>query len=244
MTDTLDYGATFVVSVTVNANLRAGPGTDFAIIGRMVTGQSVKIVARNADGSWFLLDNGGWVSAGLVINAPPTANIRAFGTEVDVDVTPALPVPLPTATLQPTDSAHSNGVRISSVTVEESLYLMVVDEAAEKLDQATGSASQLVNAAAGNTTIFSDVRWVSDMDSAVSLIRSGSDDIKALTPPASLAAAHGQMLAAASAFGQAADMLQASIVGGNVALLDLALVQVATAGTMLDTGRASLEAFR
>ncbi len=48
-------------TVTTDANLRAGPGTEFAILGGTITGQEINIVGRNADGTWFRLDNGGWV---------------------------------------------------------------------------------------------------------------------------------------------------------------------------------------
>lgn len=62
-------------SVTNNANLRAGPGLEFATIGGTVAGQTITIVGRNQDGSWFQLDNGGWVAAFLVANPPNLADV-------------------------------------------------------------------------------------------------------------------------------------------------------------------------
>ena len=82
------------------------------------------------------------------------------------------------------------------------------------------------------------------MNTAIALMRSGGQDIAALTPPARLADAHGGMVAAADAFGQAADLLQSAVTAGNVALLDQALAQITTAGAALDSAQAALDAFR
>ena len=42
-------------TATRGANLRAGPGTTFAIVGGAAAGQSLAIVAQNADGTWYKL---------------------------------------------------------------------------------------------------------------------------------------------------------------------------------------------
>lgn len=95
-------------TVTVDANLRSGPGTEFEILGGTVTGQVLTIVGRNADGSWFRLDNGGWVASRLVVNPPAIDTVPV----VNNDGTPATapteaatpteaPLLLPTATPTP-----------------------------------------------------------------------------------------------------------------------------------------------
>jgi hypothetical protein len=53
------------------ANLRAGPGTDFAIIGSTTAGQPLTIVGRNPAGDWYQLGDGSWIAAILVAGAPP-----------------------------------------------------------------------------------------------------------------------------------------------------------------------------
>jgi hypothetical protein len=58
-----------------NANLRAGPGLEFATIGGTVAGQALTIAGRNQDGTWFQLDNGGWMAAFLVANPPSLADV-------------------------------------------------------------------------------------------------------------------------------------------------------------------------
>lgn len=71
--------------VRVNANLRSGPGTNFPVTGGTATGQEITIVARNEDASWFQLDNGGWVAAFLVVNAPNADDVPFFQAKSYVD---------------------------------------------------------------------------------------------------------------------------------------------------------------
>lgn len=73
-TPTPTSAATFI-ETTVNdaANLRAGPGTDFAIIGKAASGETVQVVGQNASGEWYQLADGAWIAAFLVepLIAPP-----------------------------------------------------------------------------------------------------------------------------------------------------------------------------
>lgn len=52
------------------ANLRGGPGTNYAQTGSVALGQALSIVGRNAGGDWLKLANGAWVAGFLVNNAP------------------------------------------------------------------------------------------------------------------------------------------------------------------------------
>jgi hypothetical protein len=54
-------------------------------LGGTITGQAINIVGRNADGTWFRLDNGGWVFATLVANPPALESVPV----VNNDGTPA-----------------------------------------------------------------------------------------------------------------------------------------------------------
>jgi uncharacterized protein YgiM (DUF1202 family) len=58
---------------STNANLRAGPGTEFAIVGGTIIGQELDIVGRNADSSWYQLRSGGWIATPLIV-IPPDPN--------------------------------------------------------------------------------------------------------------------------------------------------------------------------
>ena len=53
-------------SVTQSANLRAGPGLDFPIIGKARTRQSIILTACNQTCTWYQLASGAWIAAVLV----------------------------------------------------------------------------------------------------------------------------------------------------------------------------------
>lgn len=102
-------------TVVKNSNLRAGPGTSFAIVGSAKTGQIVTIVEKNDAGSWYHLDSGEWIAAFLVklgTTAQPAANSANTATPsatqpvtATVAAPTATPVPAqPTATPTPAKS--------------------------------------------------------------------------------------------------------------------------------------------
>jgi hypothetical protein len=57
-------------TVKRNANLRSGPGVNYAIVGQAKAGQQIVLVARNAAGTWYQLNDGKWIAAFLVNNPP------------------------------------------------------------------------------------------------------------------------------------------------------------------------------
>lgn len=57
-------------TVITAANLRQGPSTDFPIVGAAVEGQELTIIGRSVDSTWYQLENGVWIFAQLVDNAP------------------------------------------------------------------------------------------------------------------------------------------------------------------------------
>ncbi len=61
--------------VRVNANLRAGPGTDYAIVGSALAGTPLDIHARTTAGDWLLLTSGAWIRSDLVDNVPSSIPI-------------------------------------------------------------------------------------------------------------------------------------------------------------------------
>jgi hypothetical protein len=56
--------------VVANANLRSCPSTECEILGRLVRGEIVDVVAQSEDGLWFQLESGEWLNSGLVDGAP------------------------------------------------------------------------------------------------------------------------------------------------------------------------------
>ncbi len=60
-------------TVTRNANLRAGPGTSYAVAGSARAGDAVTLVGGNAAGDWYELASGEWIAAFLVEMDAPAA---------------------------------------------------------------------------------------------------------------------------------------------------------------------------
>jgi uncharacterized protein YraI len=85
-----------------NANLRSGPGTNYAVAGNSQPGQALRIIGRNAAGDWYQLDNGTWIAAILVNGAPAGLNV-VEAPPLPTSVPPTTtPVPAsPTATPVP-----------------------------------------------------------------------------------------------------------------------------------------------
>lgn len=81
---------------TANANLRGGPGTEYATVGSMTQGQGVEIVGRNEAGDWYQLAGGAWIAAFLVNDAPGDLPIVSAPAAVPVVAAPAeVPAPTP-----------------------------------------------------------------------------------------------------------------------------------------------------
>jgi uncharacterized protein YgiM (DUF1202 family) len=70
-TETEPTPAAAQATTNAAANLRAGPGTTFNVVGSAPLGTQLNIVGRNADGDWFRLSDGSWIFSALVAN-PPT----------------------------------------------------------------------------------------------------------------------------------------------------------------------------
>jgi hypothetical protein len=89
-----------------NANLRQGPGTDFAIVGNVRPGDALQVIGQNSDGSWLQLSNGTWIASFLVaglsgsIQPPPITPTIVFAASPTA-LPPAIQAPLPTNTPVP-----------------------------------------------------------------------------------------------------------------------------------------------
>lgn len=55
-----------IAKVLYNANLRYGPGTDFAKVGNVPKGKIIYLVSVNSTGDWYRLKSGEWIAAFLV----------------------------------------------------------------------------------------------------------------------------------------------------------------------------------
>jgi len=84
-----------VPKANVNANLRAGPGTNYPRIGGVKAGTPLTIVARNPAGDWYQLEDGAWIFAELVDNAPEVPVAQVIPTPPQPTPTPVPPTPTP-----------------------------------------------------------------------------------------------------------------------------------------------------
>lgn len=219
--------------VTVDANLRAGPGITFTLLGGTITGQEINIVARNDDGSWFLLDNGGWVSAALVANPP--IDVPLYTAEPPAENAPAATAtPLPTPTPAPTSTTPVLGVR-------ENLYVIRVDGIVDGYDFTLTKIDDLINQANGDVALLKDRAWIVEMTTAITLLRSTGDEASALTAPPLFADAHAILLEAATAFASAADLLAEGVDQLDTDRLDQAFVQITTGSALLTRAQDAVE---
>ncbi|CAN5563210.1 hypothetical protein BH10CHL1_BH10CHL1_07180 [soil metagenome] len=85
------------IVVTTEATLRACPSINCAIVGKIAAGQSVKLIARSADKTWYQLDSGSWLTT-FVLSDPPTALPVATPNTASPGATAT---PTPTATKAP-----------------------------------------------------------------------------------------------------------------------------------------------
>ena len=105
-----------------NANLRSGPGTGYAVAGRVQQGENLALVGKNQNGDWYQLRGGAWITAVLVDNAPtslPIAELVPLPTPVTVPPTPTS-VAAATSTPAPTQPAASSGV--AQVVIQNIVY--------------------------------------------------------------------------------------------------------------------------
>jgi len=202
-------------TVTVDANLRAGPGTEFDVIGGTITGQAINIVGRNADGTWFRLDNGGWVFAALVANPPPLESVPV----VNPDGTPAaapqpsglgslLPTPTPTPTPTPQPQPQNEALEA---------YFTAAIELIRQFDLVQSSLDGLLREVNTNNALIGDANWTTRMNAALALLRRTSASVGELAVPADAQTIHSQLEAAALSYTQAADALSAAIQRGSIA---------------------------
>lgn len=77
------------IEVVVNdaANLREGPGTDFAIVGKTASGDTLQVAGQSENGEWYKLADGAWIAAFLVeppIAPPPVVTPDALAPADDL----------------------------------------------------------------------------------------------------------------------------------------------------------------
>ena len=80
-------------TVSDAANLRAGPGTTFAIVGSAGVGEALFLAGQSADGEWIQTDSGAWIAAFLLNDLPAGLPVIAddSGQATEADAALLLP---------------------------------------------------------------------------------------------------------------------------------------------------------
>jgi uncharacterized protein YgiM (DUF1202 family) len=229
-------------TATVDANLRSGPGTNFDIIGGTITGEALTIVGRNADGTWFRLSNGGWISASLVATPPAIDSVPVLNDDgtpseaaaVTTDEAPAEATATPSGSLLgllPTPTPIATGVGGDPAANEA--YLTEAAAIVDRYDQLfSTSIDPLLSRALADTSLVTNGDWVTSVNAAVALLRRISADTGELAPPGELAAVQNQLIEAALAFNAVAESLTAAAAGDAA--------QLATAGDAIEAANVAL----
>ena len=114
------------------ANLRAGPGTNYAVVGRVNAGDAVPAVARSADGEWLQVRDGVWIAAVLVDGVAAGLPVVGAGV-VAVPVAPAAPTPIPLAPT-PVPAAATPVAADPAPAGKAQLAIVALDKRAEYAD--------------------------------------------------------------------------------------------------------------
>lgn len=243
-------------TATTNANLRSGPGTTFDIVGNTTLGQLLTIVGRTQDGAWYLLDTGSWISSTLVAGAPPIAQIPIFDPNAPPTPTPGAPAaatPELEATLPATGTVPVTSTpsllptatpRAVALGVDENIYLVEFDNIAANYERALSAVDRLVDSASGNATVFADPQWVTDMNTAIQLIRNAGADVTQLAVPERFSAAHNSLVSAATQYNTAADLLAQGVRDAAVDSFEQAFASITLGDASMAQASAALSTYR
>lgn len=113
------------LTVLQNANLRAGPGSDYEVIGSVNGGDELPIYGRNSDGTWLQVDEDGltWIWAELVDLPLEIASIPVPPSPTPTNTPTGTPTPNLTATARienqnATSTARAQAYANATATVE------------------------------------------------------------------------------------------------------------------------------
>lgn len=121
-----------------NANLRAGPGTNYAVVGGVVAEESLTVQGSNPDGTWYRLRDGSWIAAFLVAYEG-----RALPT-VAPTVIAAIPTAAPTATPSPTPTSQAPSSTVANTPEETAVPDAPAPDTAATASPSSGNSTFVV----------------------------------------------------------------------------------------------------
>jgi hypothetical protein len=168
-----------------DANLRAGPGTNFAVVGGVRPGDRLSITGQNAAGDWYQLDDGKWIAAFLV--------------KVEVVAPPATPTVSPTL--------GTTAVDVQIVAAMEALYIAHL-QGLTGVYQAAFMGLEMQRVAVVQTpSLFLDAQWRLRTATILDLILTVGNDVRALVPPTRFEGVHNDFVAAAGHYDRVAETM-------------------------------------
>ena len=111
-----------MVPVSVNTNCRTGPGVIYDLVSALLVGQEAEVVARNADGNYWVIQNPGgsgtcWLWGFYATVEGPTASLPVWDakpTPTPLPTNTFTPIPANTITPVPTIPALTRTLRLTS----------------------------------------------------------------------------------------------------------------------------------
>ncbi len=232
-------------TVLKTANLRAGPGTDYPILGQAKAGETVTLLGALADGSWYLLDSQRWIAAFLVERTPGA--LPAVTPVITPVIAPATtpestPVPGPTASPTPQAVSPPASTPTPDAPTPEQAYVdalqAIVGGYVSGLSQFSGLAQEVSQ----DVTKVFDSGWRSQVAAAAALMETTSQQIRALEPPDSLTQAHALLLQAADLYDLAVSQALEGIDNLDKAKLLEAKSNVLAANQKMEAARSQIQA--
>jgi len=210
-------------TVNKGANLRSGPGTAYAIVGKAKQGQVVTIADKNTAGDWYQLYTGEWIAAFLV----------TLDAEIPVTATPTRRAATPTATkvISPTIAATNTpqspkiNLRTDPVSVK---YASDVYNLSFELGSASRAFSSVFKEYRNNRDLGLSSTWRSRFFETLIDLQVVAESARELIPGSYFMDAHNDLLIMADNLDDAADLYVEAIGTGE---RDTFLV----AGTALET---------
>ncbi len=231
----------------MDANLRAGPSVASDVLGGTVAGQPLTIVGRTEAGDWFLLDNGGWIFANLVANAPALDDVPVTdgtdaaaptaGTVTTTTVTTATDTITTTA---PSTATAPTAAAQPSLTADEIDYVDTVNSIQRSFSDAFSRIERLISELGEDPTLVDDGDWSLELSTTIAILRISARQIDRLEPPARFAEANASLVEAAASYRAAADLIGQGVVSLDTDVLANAIEQIQAGTVAFDSAQAAI----
>jgi hypothetical protein len=207
-----------------NANLRAGPGTNYAIVGGLKTGNKVQVARRNSGGDWLQLRDGKWVASFLV-------SVSGDVDSLPVAAAPPTPVP-PTPGAIPTAAASVPAAPPEPSPVPKA-YGDGVADMLNGYGSAIGELYELLTNWEDQPSLVGDSQWRARFMDAIALIRSTGANLRALVPPEAGKSVHAVFVEASTHYDKAANAFELFVVNSDPSQVDGAMEELRTGYYMI-----------